>query len=274
MVIFLHFWRFFVYLFPQKACLKLFIFFLFCFFAFVFPFKNPFSSLLFVHQPLLEKTLCGVLLFFFCSPFPFLMFACLFETNFPNIPFFKPKLLSLLAVYFFFCCSCFYFHGVCFSLSVSMLALFWVFCFFFSFVPLFLSCCLFCSQSMKKLFPMQFWCFFWVMLFKRVVCFFLCFMFLFLFVFLVLFVPFIELICIILFLCCCFVTKLSGLLVCILWSFFFFCFLFCFEFVFVFHSSQKKTPQKTGHSKNPKKQKCWKTDKKSVSAVVFTNSVL
>ena len=34
-------------LFPQKACLKLFIFFLFCFFAFVFPFKNPFSSLRF-----------------------------------------------------------------------------------------------------------------------------------------------------------------------------------------------------------------------------------
>ena len=29
------------------------------------------------------------------------MFACLFETNFPNIPFFKPKLLSLLAVYYF-----------------------------------------------------------------------------------------------------------------------------------------------------------------------------
>ena len=29
------------------------------------------------------------------------MFACLFEANFLNIPFFKPKLLSLLAIYFF-----------------------------------------------------------------------------------------------------------------------------------------------------------------------------
>ena len=29
------------------------------------------------------------------------MFACLFETNFPNIPFLKPKLFSFLAVCFF-----------------------------------------------------------------------------------------------------------------------------------------------------------------------------
>ena len=56
-------------------------------------------SLLFVHNPLVRKdSLCS---FFFCLPFPFLRFACLFETNFPNIPFLKPKLLSLLAVSFF-----------------------------------------------------------------------------------------------------------------------------------------------------------------------------
>ena len=129
MVIFLHFRGFLSTLFPQKACLKLFIFFLFCFFGFVFPFKNPFSSLLFVHQPLLEKTLCGVSFVFFCLPFPFLMFACLFETNFPNIPFLNPSCFHywqfFLLLFLSFC-----FHGVCFSLSVSMLALFLVFCCF------------------------------------------------------------------------------------------------------------------------------------------------
>ena len=54
--------------------------------------------------------------------------------------------------------------------------------------------------------------------------------------------------------------------------------LFCFEFVFFcfFIPLKKMTPKKPGHSK--KTQKCKnaeKTDKKkSVSAVVFTNSVL
>ena len=76
-----------------------------------------------------------------------------------------------------------------------------------------------------------------------------------------------------------FVTRLSGLLVCILWSFFLFCLLlFCFElclfFSFFFIHLKKKTPKKTGHSKNPKKQKCRKTGQKTVSVVVFTNSVL
>ena len=68
------------------------------FFAFVFPFKNPFF-LLFVHQPLFRKgSLWGFFCFSFACLFLFLMFPCLFETNFPNIPFLKPKLLSLLAV--------------------------------------------------------------------------------------------------------------------------------------------------------------------------------
>ena len=105
-------------LFPQKACLKVFLFFLF-FFAFVFLFKNPFLYFLFVHQPLFNKRLfVGFLLFFFCLSFPFLSFACLFDTNFPNIPFLKSNLLSFLPVSFFFCCCCFCFHCVCFSLSV------------------------------------------------------------------------------------------------------------------------------------------------------------
>ena len=38
--------------------------------------------------------------------------------------------------------------------------------------------------------------------------------------------------------------------------------LFYLDLFFVFHSSQKKTPQKTGHSKNPKDKNAQKTDKK------------
>ena len=193
----------------------------------------------------------GFLLFLFCLPFPFLMFACLFETNFPNIPFLKPKLLSFLAVLFFFCCSCFCVHGVHFGLSVSMLALFFVFFCIFVFLLLGLL-----SIYEKNGFSLQFWCF-WVMLVKRVVWF-LCFMFFVLVCFsCVVCFHLKEFICIILFLCF-FITRLSGLLVCILWSFFFFCFLlFCFEFVF-FHSSQKRPPKNRTQQK-PKKNK--KTEK-------------
>ena len=54
------------------------------------------------------------------------MFACLLETNFPNIPFLKPKLLSFLAVSFFsFVVLVFVFMVYVSALSVSMLALFW-----------------------------------------------------------------------------------------------------------------------------------------------------
>ena len=136
-------------LFPQKACLKLFLFFLFCFFLFLSS-LSKIHFLLFVHQPLFrkkEELFVGFILFFFCLPLPFLMFACLFETNFPNIPFLKPKLLSFLAIYFFFCCSCF----VCFSLSVSVgfvFGIFWLLFCVFVFV-LFLVC----FQSMKNCFP-------------------------------------------------------------------------------------------------------------------------
>ena len=159
----------------------------FVFFAFVFPFKNPFSSLRFVHQPLFKKRLfVGFLLFFFCLPFPFLMFACLFETNFPNIPFCYPSCFHYWQFICFFCCSCVCFHGVCFSLYASMLALFLVFCCFHLCFCFCLVAC-FAFNLWKTLFSLQFWCFCWVMLLKRVVCFY-AFMFLFLFVFLVLFV--------------------------------------------------------------------------------------
>ena len=108
-------------LFPQKACLKVFIFFLFCFFAFVFPFKTPFYPFAFWPSAPFWKTLIFLVsFFFFFLLFPFLMFACFFQTNFPNIPFLKSNLLSFLAVCFF-CCSCFCFGCVCFSLSVFLL---------------------------------------------------------------------------------------------------------------------------------------------------------
>ena len=114
----------------------------FVFFAFVFPFKNPFSSLLFCPStPFWKRLFVGFLLFFFCLPFPFLMFACLFETNFPNIPFLNPSGFHYWQ-FIFFCCSCFCFHVVCFSLFVSMLACFWYFvvfhlCFCFCLVACF-----------------------------------------------------------------------------------------------------------------------------------------
>ena len=67
-------------LFPQKACLKLFLFFLFCFFAFVFPFKNPFFLCFLSINPFLEKTLCGVSFVFLLLAFSFPN-VCLFIWN-------------------------------------------------------------------------------------------------------------------------------------------------------------------------------------------------
>ena len=64
----------------------------------VFIFKSPSFSLLFVHQPLFGKH-SWVFWGFRFLPFPLLMFDCLFETNFPNIPFFKPNLFSCLPIF-------------------------------------------------------------------------------------------------------------------------------------------------------------------------------
>ena len=58
--------------FPKRPVLNCFFSSRFVFFfAFVFPFKNPCVSLLFVHQPLLEKTLCGVSFVFLLLAFSF-----------------------------------------------------------------------------------------------------------------------------------------------------------------------------------------------------------
>ena len=74
-------------------------------------------------------------------------------------------------------------------------------------------------------------------------------------------------------------TRLSDLLVCILWSFFLFCFLlFCFEFCLffvVFIPLKKGPPKKPDTAKTQKSKNAEKPDKKkSVSAVVFRDSVL
>ena len=89
-------------------------------------------------------------------------------------------------------------------------------------------------------------------------------MFLFLFVFLVLFVSIQKNSFALLCFCVIFVTRLSGLLVCILWSFFLFLFFF-FVLNFVFSFLSKKDPQKTGHSKNPKSKNAEKKRTKKIS---------
>ena len=137
----------------KRPVLKCFFSSYFVFFAFVFLFKNPFLYFLFVHQPLFNKRLfVGFLLFFFCLSFPFLSFACLFDTNFPNIPFLKSNLLSFLAVFFFplllFLFSLSMFQPFCFFVVMSALFLVFLFCFFLCFC--FCSSFLFCFQSLKK----------------------------------------------------------------------------------------------------------------------------
>ena len=243
-------------LFPQKACLKLLFSSYFVLCAFVFPFKK--SIFAFVHQPLFRKdSLWGFLFFWICLPFPFLMFAWLFETNFPNIPFLKPKLLSCLAISFlFFCCSCVCFHGVCVSLSVSMLALFLVFSCFCS-VFWFLSCFLFCFQTMKKsCFPCNS-AVFWVMLVKRVVWFFLCYVFVLVCFSCVACFHFQEFVCIILFLCCCChkIEWSSCLHLVVLLPFLFSVVLFWIFLFLLFITSPKKDLEKNRAQQKPQKAK-------------------
>ena len=100
--IFLQFWRLFSILFPKgffKSFFSSYSVFYPCF-PFVFPFKIPFF-LCFLSSTPFGKHYCLLLFCLsFLLPFPLLMFACFIETNFPNIPFLKPKLLSFLAVFF------------------------------------------------------------------------------------------------------------------------------------------------------------------------------
>ena len=97
---------------PKRPVFKILFFFLFCFlfwFSFCIPFQNSILSLCFLAiSPFLENI--NIFGFFICFLFfPFLMFACFIQTNFPNIPFLKPKLLSFWLFIYFFCCFCFLF---------------------------------------------------------------------------------------------------------------------------------------------------------------------
>ena len=174
--IFLQFERFLNFFPPKGLSLKSFISsysVFFCGFPFCLPFQNSIFSLLFVHQPRFffrKHYYFGFLIFFIFLPFPCLMFACFSETNFPNIPFLKPRLLSFLAGYFSvvafvfvfmvyvsaFCClvSCFAFslwkHNFpCNSgvfLKLSWLKSWWFFMFDVLVLDFFVSCVV-CLQS-------------------------------------------------------------------------------------------------------------------------------
>ena len=149
------------------------------------------------------------------------MFACLCETNFPNIPFSNPTCFNcwlfpiLLCLYLF---SCSMFLLFCFMLALLLV------CYYFV-VVLFLFCFLICFQTMKKhCFPCNSSVFSYVG--KRS---FILMVYDFVLVFLVLFVcnlnNEVALFCVCV-VCFLFVTRLSGFLVCILWSCFFFVALF------------------------------------------------
>ena len=174
---------------------------------------------------------------FLLLPFPLLMSAYLFATNFPDIPFANPTCsnvwLFLVFLLFLFMLSCFMFLLFCF-----MLALFLV-CFPFVFV-----CFLFCCQTMKEtLFPYNSSVFELCWLIGSL---FLCFMFLFLCLYyLVLFVCSLNNEVVLLYLFCflfCYKTRwLSCLHLVVL--FIFCCFVPTFSFfLFSFLSKKAKKP--------------------------------
>ena len=156
---FLQFYRVFPLSFPQKARLQNpYLLPILFFLVFLVSPLSKFHFSLFLSINLFLENIFHFLYF------PILMFACLFETNSPNIPFFKTNLLSFLA--FFFCCFCFCFHVLCFCLSVRFT--FFGVCYSFVFVLLFV-CFLFCfhclSDYEKHCFPCNFT--FYVMLVRR-----------------------------------------------------------------------------------------------------------
>ena len=121
-------------------------------FPFVCPFKTPFFLCFLSINPFLENIDILVSLSFFFLPFPFLMFVCFFQTNFPNIPFWNPSCFHVWLFYLFlqlflFLFSCFMFLPFCFDVG-------FVFGMFYVVLVLFLFCFLFCFHRLwKTLFP-------------------------------------------------------------------------------------------------------------------------
>ena len=143
----------------KRPALKCFIssYFVF-FFAFVFLFNNPFLYFFCASTTFWKTLMFLVSFFFFFLPFPFLMFACFFQTNFPNIPFFEIQFAFVFGCFFFFCCCCcFCFHSICFSLSVFccyvgfVFGVFLLFCFVF--LSLFFFLVLLSVYEKKAVFP-------------------------------------------------------------------------------------------------------------------------
>ena len=87
---------------PKRPAFKILLLFLFCLFSLLSlcpRFQNFILFLLFLSiNPFLENIISLVSSVFFWVPLPLFMFACFFQTNFPNIPFLKPRLFSFLAV--------------------------------------------------------------------------------------------------------------------------------------------------------------------------------
>ena len=117
-----------------------------CFFSSYFfcCFCLPFQKSMFFFAfcpatPFYKRLFVGFRFLLFCLPFPFLRFVCLFDTNFPNILFLKPNLLSFLAVSFFLLLFLFLFS----------LCMFQPFCFYVGFVwgVVFVLCFCFCLLS-------------------------------------------------------------------------------------------------------------------------------
>ena len=146
----------------KRPVLKCFFFSYLVFFCFCLPFQKSIFIFSFCPStPFNKRLFVGFLLFFFCLSFPFLSFACLFDTNFPNIPFLKSNLLSVFGCFFFlllllllllllFC-----FHCVCFSLSVFCCYVGFVFgvLVLFCFVFLFFFLVLLSVSEKKAVFP-------------------------------------------------------------------------------------------------------------------------
>ena len=143
----------------KRPVLRCFFSSYFVFFAFVFSFKTPFYPFAFWPSAPFWKTLIFLVsFFFFFLLFPFLMFACFFQTNFPNIPLFEIQFAFVFGCFFFllflflfwlcmfqpflfFCCYAGFVFGVFFGFVLCF-----VFVFFLVLVPVY----------EKKLFSLQF----------------------------------------------------------------------------------------------------------------------
>ena len=207
------------------------------------------------------------------------MFACFFQTNFPNIPFLKPKLLSLLVVYLFlqlFLFSCFMFLPFCFDVG-------FVFGMFYLFLSCFLFCFLFCLHRLclhrlwKNIVFPAIPVFLAMLVSYKVVLYFFSFMFWFLFFFfLVLFVSNLDILFVLFCVCVVWFFSFQNMTkwFCCLHLVVFFPFFVVLFWILSFFIPLKQDPPKTGHGKNPKKQKCRKkTDKKNQLAQLCSQIV-